>query len=70
MVKSSNTKPDFAILPPRALVEFKAIFKEEFGVELSDEEGAQKALVVLNLFKIFSKPKIKAVDIKEPKRGK
>lgn len=33
------------------LEEFKQIFFEEFGVELSNEEALEKALPVLNLVK-------------------
>lgn len=34
----------------QAIEEFKAIYKEEFGVELSDEEATEKAQGLLQLF--------------------
>lgn len=47
--------PNFALLPPEALEEFKTIFKEELGVDLPDEIATQKATTILNLFKVLSK---------------
>lgn len=54
MAKSTPEKPAFALLPQEALIEFKQIYKEEFGVELPDEEAVKKALAVLNIFKVFA----------------
>lgn len=34
----------------QAVQEFKAIYKEEFGVELNDTDATQKALRLLQLF--------------------
>lgn len=39
------------------LEEFKQIYKEEFGVFLTNEEALEKALPVLNLIKTLMKPK-------------
>jgi len=47
--------PVFALLPQEALIEFKQIYKEEFEVELTDREAAQKAAAVLNIFKVLAK---------------
>ena len=38
------------------LEEFKQIYQEEFGVELSTEEALEKALPVLNLVSALVKP--------------
>lgn len=46
---------NFALLPPKALIEFKTIFKEEFGVDLTEEETTQKATAILNLFRVLAK---------------
>jgi hypothetical protein len=34
----------------QAVEEFKVIFKEEFGIELTDEEATEKAQGILQLF--------------------
>lgn len=39
-----------------SLEEFKQIYLEEFGVQLSNEEALEKALPVLNLVKTLIEP--------------
>lgn len=41
-------------LTPEAIDEFKTLYKEEFGEELSDGETEQRALEVLRLFMILA----------------
>lgn len=54
MANPTPEKPVFALLPQEALIEFKQIYKEEFGVELSDEQATIKAIAILNIFKVFA----------------
>ena len=47
------------MLPPEAITEFKQIYQDEFGVELSDVEATEKASCVFNLVKaIAESPKL------------
>ena len=39
------------MLPKRAIEEFKKIYKKSYGVELSDEQAADKANRLVNLYK-------------------
>ncbi|MBI5452866.1 hypothetical protein HY945_05390 [Candidatus Gottesmanbacteria bacterium] len=55
MANPAPEKPAFALLPQEALIEFKQIYKEEFGVELPDEEAVKKATAVLNIVKVLAK---------------
>lgn len=41
------------MLPPKAIKEFKDIYKEEFNVELSDEEAVKMSSDLINIFKIL-----------------
>jgi len=43
-------------LSKKALDEFKAIYKAEYGVELSDGEALDKGIRLLRLFKAVYKP--------------
>lgn len=43
-------------LSKKALDEFKAIYKAEYGVELSDAEVLDKGIRLLRLFKAVYKP--------------
>jgi len=47
------------MISQKALEEFKAIWKEQFGEELSDDLVLDEALNLLNLFNIIYKPIIK-----------
>lgn len=49
------------MLPTEAVNEFKQIYLEEFGKELSLEEATEKATSVFNLFSVLLKP----VDTKD-----
>lgn len=40
----------------KAIAEFKQIYLEEFGKELSLEEATEKATSVFNLFSVLLKP--------------
>lgn len=40
-----------------AVKEFKAIFKEEIGTELSDEEATEKTMAFLQLFDCLTQDK-------------
>ena len=41
----------------QATEEFKALFKEEFGIELTDEEATEKAKGILQLFNCLTELK-------------
>lgn len=43
-------------LSKEALTEFKQIYKEEYGIELTDSEALDKAITLLRLFKAIYKP--------------
>lgn len=43
-------------ISPEALEEFKAIYKSEFGMDLTDAEALDKAIPLLNLMKAVYKP--------------
>lgn len=43
-------------LSKKALDEFKAIYKAEYGVELSDSEALDKGIRLLRLFKAVYRP--------------
>ncbi len=60
MANPSIEKPAFTLLPQEALIEFKQIYKEEFGVELPDEGAVKKATAILNIFKVLAKKPIAA----------
>lgn len=44
------------MISQEGLEEFKHIYQEEFGVELSNEETLEKALPVLNLVRSLIRP--------------
>ncbi|MFA5232523.1 MAG: hypothetical protein WC410_02560 [Candidatus Paceibacterota bacterium] len=44
------------MISEKALKEYKAIYKKEYGVDLSDEEALEQATKLLNLMKIIYKP--------------
>lgn len=46
----------------RLLDEFKIIYKEEFGAELSDEEATKMATDLLNVMRILTRPIPKTED--------
>jgi hypothetical protein len=48
----SNTLP-YVQISTKALIEFKQIYKEEFGIRLTNEVALQKAMAVLEIFKIL-----------------
>lgn len=41
------------MLPKEAYLEYKAIYKSEFGIELSDEEAIKQAHDMLSLFRVL-----------------
>lgn len=43
-------------LSKQAVGEFKSIWKEEFGEEISDKKALEQATSLLNLFRVISKP--------------
>lgn len=43
-------------LSEQAIIEFKAIYKDEFGEEISDNEARELAADLLTLFKIICRP--------------
>ena len=55
MAKPTTERPTFALFPQEALIEFKQIYKEEFGVELTDAEAVKKATAVVNMVKVLAK---------------
>jgi hypothetical protein len=47
-------------IPPEKLEEFKAIYKKEFGKDLTDAEALEKGTRVLRLMELIYKPMTKA----------
>ena len=43
-------------LSKEAIDEFKAIYKKEFGKDLSDKEALEMATNLINLFKVIYRP--------------
>ncbi len=43
-------------LSQKAIVEFQTIYKQEYGIELSEAEALEKAIKLLRLFKVVYKP--------------
>ena len=50
-------------LPPKAIKEFKDIFLNQFGIELTDKEANRKAKNVLDVFSILFKENHSRTDI-------
>lgn len=44
------------MISEKALAEFKKIFKEEKGIELSDEEAMEEAIALLTLMNVVYRP--------------
>lgn len=44
------------MLSKQAIDEFKAIYKKEFGEEISDEEAREKGQKLISLFKTIYRP--------------
>lgn len=44
------------MISEKALKEYKAIYKKEYGVDLPDEEALEQATKLLNLMKIIYRP--------------
>lgn len=47
------------MISKEGLEEFIKIYREEFGILLSNEEALEKAIPILNLIKVLVKPKEK-----------
>lgn len=43
------------MLPVEAILEFRQIYKEEFGEELPMDQATEKAVLVFNLFRVLLK---------------
>lgn len=43
-------------LPPKAIIEYQKLFKQEFGQELTYEEAETQGRKLLRLFQIIYKP--------------
>lgn len=43
------------MLSEKAILEFRQIYKEEFGEELPMDQAAEKAVLVFNFFKVILK---------------
>jgi hypothetical protein len=56
------------MISEEALKEFKAIYKKEFGVDLSDKDALESATKLLNLMKAVYKPMTKEEYEKIEKR--
>ena len=48
------------MVSPEALAEFKRIWKNEYGTELTDAEALPKAVALLTLFDVIYRPITKA----------
>ena len=51
-------------LSPEAIKEFKIIYEEEFVKKLNDEIATEKAIAVLELFKILTTHRLDLSEIK------
>jgi len=62
------------MLPKQAIIDFKAIWKKNFGEDISDEKATEEALNLLNLFNIIYRPMPKSwlnnndYDKQQPKK--
>lgn len=56
------------MMDEKSLAEFKRIYKEGFGEELSNQEAIEKATKFLNLMKVILKP-IPTEVFKDGKNG-
>ena len=43
-------------LTPKQLAEYKRIYKEDFGEELTDQEAISQATGLINLMKVICRP--------------
>lgn len=50
--------PEFSLISKQALKEFREIYKQEFSEVLSNEECIEKAITVLDLFRILTAHKL------------
>ena len=51
------------MLPKEAILEFKALFKKVYGVEISDEEASFRANNLVNLYAaVYSEPLVGRID--------
>lgn len=50
------------MLSKDAIEEFKAIYKKEFGEDISDEEALEKGTELINLFKVIYRPILKNIQ--------
>lgn len=46
----------FNMLSPKAITEFKAIYKKEFDTELSEQEAQEQGMKLLRFFKLIYQP--------------
>lgn len=53
------------MIKPVAIEEFKQIYLEEFGIELTEKDAEEKALRVLSAFKIFLTKSRPVLTLKE-----
>jgi len=57
------------MLPKEAIEEFKKLYKNRFGIELSDEEASRRANNLVNLYKaVYSEPSFG--QLKDPEKEK
>lgn len=56
------------MLSTEAIVEYKRIYFEEFGVKLSDQEALEKATRLLGLFKAVYRPMKKGCKYHETQK--
>jgi len=57
------------MLPKEAIEEFKKLYKDRFGVELSDEEASRRANNLVNLYKaVYSEPYFGQIKTQEKEK--
>ena len=59
MALTSSTSPNFptiSMISKEALEEFKKIWREEQGAEISDEEAMEEAVSLLTMFNAIYRP--------------
>lgn len=59
MCLKSKSKQPKQMISQEALEEFKAIYKKQFGIDLSDQDALEKATKLLTLMKLVYKPMTK-----------
>ncbi|MDE1970234.1 MAG: hypothetical protein KGI50_01525 [Patescibacteria group bacterium] len=59
----------FIVLPKEAIEEFKKLYKERYGIELSDEEASYRANNLVNLYKaVYDESSFGRIKVEEKEK--